>query len=42
VMVARWSDEAKVNAIIGGVMDALEAPAPGGEALSVAEESGAR
>ena len=42
VMVARWSDEAKVNAIIGGVMDALEAPAPGQEALSVAEESGAR
>lgn len=42
VMVARWSDEAKVNALIGGVMDALEAPPPGQEALSVAEESGAR
>ncbi|NCF29878.1 MAG: serine hydrolase [Gammaproteobacteria bacterium] len=42
VMVARWSDGAKVNALIGGVMDALEAPPPGKEALSVAEESGAR
>jgi len=37
VMVARWSDETKVNALIGRVMDAVRIPARSGESLSLAE-----
>ena len=37
VMVARWSDETKVNELIGQVMDAVQIPARSGESLSRAE-----
>ena len=39
VMVSRWNDEAKVNALIGRVMGSLVAPARGVEAL-VGENAG--
>jgi CubicO group peptidase (beta-lactamase class C family) len=42
VMVARWADEAKVNALIGAVMAALVMPAGSGESLPLAEENEAR
>ena len=39
VMVARWTDAAKVNALIGGMMDALVTPAGNAEALTLVEEN---